>query len=244
MGRLTDGFRDIIELTWAELVELEKSKTATNFDSIVTGIARAAAKSNLKAIQMALDRLDGKIATEVEVEYPKFYTLYPNATKTADDPAIIDDTLEDGVLTVPARDDVDLDHTDEEELPTGSLRAVLERLLDEPKKTVDNLLLTAKEVDKGNLKAGNPKVKSVIMAGLMKMVHDGRTSAIFEILEQIDGKVKDKFKVLGDDVFIYNYSKIAPAGAEKNDEGIYQIAADNTTNAWVARLEAQTNKRR
>lgn len=253
-GRLTDGFRDIIELPWSEFVELEKSPTATNFDSIVTSLARAASKSNLRAIKEALDRLDGKIALEIEVEYPKFYTLYPKATKTANDPNIID-YVEDGEqLSVDTLIEAKIEggkvmvaQTEkEEDQPSLSLRQVLEKMLDAPKVTPLGILQSADHIDKGEMSEAimDPKVKSVIVAGLMKMVHEGRMSAVFEVFDQIDGKVADKYKLLGDDVYMYNYSQIAPAGAVKNEDGVYQIEAENTTNAWVARLEQQNKNNR
>jgi hypothetical protein len=71
----------------------------------------------------------------------------------------------------------------------------------------------------------------------MKLVHDGRISAVFEVFDQIDGKVADKIKILGNDVFITRFDQIAPAGAEKNDDGVYQLAADDMTNIWATRLE-------
>lgn len=250
-GRLTEGFRDIIDLRWSDFVEMEQSPTATNFDGIVCAVVRACAKGNLRAIQTALDRLDGKIAAEIEVEYPKFYVLYPNATTVADSPEIID-VNENSTSVAIGSEDVNegvsskltpVDKPVEEELPTGSLRAVLERMLDSEKTIVANILETAKAVDDNDLSRGNPLVKSVIVAGLMKLVHDGRISAVFEVFDQIDGKVADKFKVLGNDVYMKNYSTIAPAGATLNEQGIYQLEADNTTNSWVARLE-QTNRKR
>lgn len=256
-GRLTDGFREIIDLRWHDFVLMEQSLDATNFDSIITAIVRACKKGNLRAIQAALDRLDGKIAVELEVEYPKFYTVYPQATKTADDPEIIegDDPyqvkVEDGVMTIPKGDaiinitgspaDVEEQEAVEEELPTGSLRSVLERMLGSPKTLVDDILGVADLVDKGDLSAGNPMVKSVIVAGLMKLVHAGRISAVFEVFDQIDGKVADKLKVLGDDVYLTRFDTIAPAGAVKNEDGVYMIASDTMTDVWGARL-AQLSK--
>lgn len=258
-GRLTEGFRDIIELRWSDFVEQEQSLDATNFDSIVTSLVRACMKGNLRAIQTSLDRLDGKVATEIKVEYPKFYTLYPMATKTADDPKIIegDDDytvkLEDGKLTHPATDGIvtlgsgapaDMEELAivEDELPTGSLRVVLEKMLDSPKSVVDGILATAAAVDDGFTSRGDPMVKSVIVAGLLKLVHEGRISAVFEVFDQIDGKVAETVKIFGDDVYLTNYATVAPAGAVKNENGIYQIAADNVTNAWAARLEDKYGK--
>lgn len=250
-GRLTDGFRDIIELRWDDFVAMEKSLDATNFDSVVTGIVRACKKGNLRAIQTALDRLDGKIATEIEVEMPKFYTLYPYATMTADDKSIIDlPNKELGTGDVETTTTIDISGSPadiaeqeamEDDIPTGSLRAMLEKMLDSPKSLVTEILATADKVELGNMLEGNPMVKSVIVAGLMKLVHDGRISAVFEVFDQIDGKVAEKFKMLGNDVFVTRFDKIAPAGAVKNEKGVYQIASDQMTDVWGARL-AQLNK--
>lgn len=242
-GRLTEGFRDIIELRWSEFLDMEKSLDATNFDSIVTGIVRACKKGNLRSIQMALDRLDGKVAMEIEVEYPKFYTIYPYATKRTDDPSIIDikpDFLPEPVKSIEivgAPADMDELAAAEDDMPTGSLRVMLEKMLDSPKYIVTDILATADRVEEGHDDKGDPMVKSVIVAGLMKLVHDGRISAVFEVFDQIDGKVADKIKILGNDVFLTRFDSIAPAGAEKNENGVYQIAADDMTNVWATRLE-------
>ena len=259
-GRLTHSFRDIIDMRWDEFVAMEQSLDATNHDAIITGIVRACRKGNLRAVQVSLDRLDGKVATEIEVEYPKFYTLFPYATKTADDISIIDHdelskveipagiTLDSTPLTknefqdlLGAPADVEEQSAAEEEMAPGSLRAVLERMLDSPKSVVDDILAAADAVDRGSYDLGNPMVKSVIVAGLMKLVHNGRISAVFEVFDQIDGKVADKIKVLGNDVFVKRFDTIAPAGAVKNEDGVYQIASDTMTDSWAARLE-QLNK--
>lgn len=244
-GRLTDAFRDIIELRWEDFVAMEQDGSLSNFDSVVAAVVRACVKGNLRAIQTALDRLDGKIAMEVEVEYPKFYIIYPNATTSVDDPNIIDvdetelrgrraeliimDELPGGAA------DLDELEAETEELPTGSLRAVLEKMLNSPKTIVGEILATAQGIDDGMLSHG-PHVKSVIVAGLMNLVHAGRVNAVFEVFDQIDGKVAEKVKLLGSDMKIVRYDEIAPAGAVKNADGVYQIEANNTTDTWAARL--------
>lgn len=251
-GRLTEGFREIIELRWDEFAAMEQSLDATNFDSVITGIVRACKKGNLRAIQVALDRLDGKIATELEVEMPKFYTLYPYAMKTVDDPNIIDVDIErlpaptytsaEEVMGSPAS--IEEQDASDEELPTGSLRAVLERMMESPKTLVDDILTTADAVDKGDLGYGNPMVKSVIVAGLMQLVHKGRISAVFEVFDQIDGKVADKLKVLGGDVYVTRFDTIAPSNAVKNEKGIYQVEAKIMTDVWGDRLQQLSKGKR
>ena len=240
-GKLTEGFREIIELRWSKFVELELDKNGSNFSSGVTAIARAASKGNLRAIQIGIDRLDGKIATEIEVEYPQFFMLFPIATMTVEDDSIIDCTPRIAAPVVQSV--IETTEDIEAELPTGSLRAVLEKMIDAPRHLVTDILLTAENIDKGVATKSDPYVKSVIVAGFMKLVHDGRIAAVFELFDQIDGKVVDKVKVLGEDVYINSYVSIAPAGAEKNEDGIYQIATDNVTNSWVAKLEQNNGKR-
>lgn len=252
-GKITDGFRDLIELEWTDFRAIEQDEGISNFDAVICALVRSCMKGNLRAIQTALDRLDGKIAAEIEVEYPKFYTIYPNATKTADDPSIIDGddphivTLKDGVMTIPKDDGrvtiggaTDLDElaVETEELPTGSLRAVLEKMLNAPKQIVTEIIGTATLIDNDQPTKSNVYVKSVIIAGLMKLVHEGRISAVFEVLDQIDGKVADKIKMLGNDFYLVRYDTIAPAGAVKNEKGVYQIEANNTTDTWALRLGA------
>lgn len=233
-GKLTEGFREIIELRWSDLVDRENNLEQSNFSTIITSLVRACQKGNLRAIQTALDRLDGKVAQEIEVEYPKFYFTYPMATSALKLPAG-EAPSDEGLSALPSS----VEDSSEEELPTGSLRAVLERMLESPKQVVANILAAAEAQDKGDSSIGNPHVKSVIVAGLMSLVHNGKISAVFEVFDQIDGKVAEKIKVLGNDVYITSYASVAPAGAIKNSEGVYQLEADNITNAWTTRLERE-----
>jgi hypothetical protein len=83
----------------------------------------------------------------------------------------------------------------------------------------------------------DPLVKSVIVAGLLKMAHNGSLNAIFEVFDNLDGKLVDKIKVLGDDVHMTSYDTVAPPGAVKNKDGVYQLEADNTTSGWTASLK-------
>lgn len=238
-GKLTDGFRELLDLRWSEFVAKEADPDQDNFTSIVVSLVRAAQKGNLRAIREALDRLDGKIATEIEVEYPKFIYRYPFATSVAKG-SVTSKELPVGELPAPAVTTADA----ATELPTGSLRAVLERMLAARKDTVARILGSAATVDAGDKSKGDPYVKSVMVAGLLDLVHKGKLSAIFEVFEQIDGKVADKIKLLGDDVYIDNYSEVAPAGAIKGEDGVYILESPDVTNSWALRLEQENRNGR
>lgn len=237
---LTERFREMLEWHWSDFVKSERDETATNFEAVLVSIIRACSKGDLRSIKTSLDRMDGKIAEEIQVEYPQFYLLYPNATEVADDPS-----PGAGSQALPSAPDEEPPAEQESysELPTGSVRAVLERMLDSPKTVVAAILTAAETVDKGSTIKGDPLVKSVLVAGLMNLVHKGRMSAVFEVFNQIDGKVADKVKLLGEDVYLYRYDTVAPAGAIKNSDGVYQVAADNITDSWVLRLNKGSKDR-
>ena len=45
-----------------------------------------------------------------------------------------------------------------------------------------------------------------MVAGLVKLAHNGKMSAIDEILNQLDGKVAEVYHLLGDDVVTTSYA--------------------------------------
>ena len=228
-GSLTDRFKEVIELRWSQFLALEADPTQSNYDSIVTALIRACIRGNLRSIQEGLDRLDGKVVQEVDVQYPKFYTLYPNATRVATGaPALAEGPKQPA--PVPS--------AEPEEPPTGSLRAVLERMLGSQKSVVEAILAHADLLDRQEPTGGDPYVKSVIVASLMRLVHGGKIAAVLEVFEQIDGKVKDTVKLLGDDVYLTSFAEVAPAGAELNADGVYQLENTNVTTLWTERLDA------
>lgn len=233
--KLTPFFRELLEKRWSEFATMENDMTYTSSQAVIFSLVRACQRGKLPAIKEALNRIDGKIADKIEVEYPKFIFLFPYAKGVS---------LPAGGMT-PADEDTEvLPAVVEEEEPvvTHSIRDTLERMSEEERSLVELILNAAKEVDvivsyKGDLPESDPLVKSVIVAGLLKMAHSGNLGAIFEVLDQIDGKVADKIKVIGDDVYLNRYEEVAPYGAVKNQDGIYQLAADNTTSSWATALE-------
>ena len=237
---LTSFLRKMLDMRWSEFYTMEhKPGEYTSNEAVIFALIRACVNGKLPAIKESLDRLDGKVAMQIEVEYPKFYYRYPYAKAVEGGesaPHVDAEAPNEPTETLPERQE-------QEELSAGSLRATLERMADEPRSLVKVIIEAAAQVEvdlnanRPANKYNDPLVKSVMAAGLLNMAHKGNLGAIFEVLEQIEGKVADKIKVLGDDVYVNVYSEIAPHGAVKNADGIYQIEAQNTTNAWAAALE-------
>lgn len=240
-GKLAKLFAALIELNYSEFRAMELSNDISNEGDLILRLARATRhkRGGLRAIKEVLDRMDGKIAVEVEFIQPKFYMLFPHAKSKegGDEPAPLPsgDTADTSEVALPSKD---------EDPPTGSLRAVVDKMLDRKKSERLAIIKAADEIDEfGSSPLGDPKLKSVIAAGLYDLM-DYNLGAIYELFDQIDGKVAEVYKELGDDVYIQNYSLIAPAHAKKNEDGVYYVEAINTSNAWGLRLEQQRNARK
>jgi hypothetical protein len=212
---------------------MEKSEEHTSAQAVVFAIVRACANGKLPAIKESLNRIDGRLQEQIEVQYPKFYITYPYATSThriKSQPKVVSTEVANRIKS------------QEEPLVTGSLRDTLNRMSDAPKNLVQAILDGAKDVETRDSYASevdplnDPLVKSVIVAGLMQMAHNGNLGAIFEVFDNLDGKLVDTIRILGEDVHMTSYDTIAPQGAKKNKDGVYQVEADNTTNKWAISL--------
>lgn len=247
MNKLTPFFKELIECRWSQFVQAERAEEHTSAQGVVFAIVRACAEGKLPAIKESLNRIDGKLAEQIEVQYPKFYITYPHAEVRettvkvgGKDKQIVSVT---GVKE-PKKDKQSVSAP----LVTGSLRDTLNRMSDAPKSLVNTILEGAKDVDLHEGYAADteplndPLVKSVIVAGLLRMAHNGSLGAIFEVFDNLDGKLVDTIRVLGEDVYLTSYDTIAPAGATKVD-GVYQVEADNTTNKWAISLGKKGDER-
>lgn len=237
-GRLGDLFREVVDLSWSEFREREQDGTITNEADSVYKLVRATRRKRggLRATREAINRLDGKVAEQIEVEYPKFYFIFPNASSSLGE-------KEDTHSVTPGDEEVLPAVVEEErEPPTGSVRAMVEKMLTREKNIPAGIMQAADQIDAhGFSDLGNPKVSAVIAAGLFNMT-DSNPAAIYEIFEQIDGKVAEKYKVIGDDIYITKYDEIAPVGAYVNDKGMWQVEIPNVTSTWAMKLEQGRKK--
>lgn len=247
---LAEYFADVVELDWMEYMTMETSPDVTSRQAVLFAIVRACVNGNLSAIQTSLDRLDGPVARNIEVIPPKFYTIYPYATTVKEAVPLIDEENSTTTLASSTKDIDDvvdgeievIEPEKVEELPTGKLRPVLERMMDAPQHTPESILRAVEACDNYDPTLGKPKVKSAMVAGLMKLAHEGKMAAINEVLEQIDGKVAEVFRLLGDDVIVTSYAIEAPYGATKNSNGVYMLENKQLADLWIPRLDAQSKR--
>lgn len=222
---------ELIELKWSEFVELEKSDDCSSYEKFLIGMVRAFTKGVKKAITEYFDRLDGKVADNIEINYPKFYFRYPYATGSANG--------DGGAMpSTPSSLPEPVEKSDE--LPTGKLRPALEKMLEEPMSVVKAFIHTSQYIDEtGKTDKGDPSVKGVMVAFLVDYSVNSRHSVSYasEILEQIEGKVAQSVNFLGGDVHINKYDEIAPEGAYLGEDGVYVLEMPMITSAWTNRIE-------
>lgn len=229
--RPTEFFEWLIEQRWSVFVNLDTQELNNNQMSIVA-LVKSCRQKNLKAIKAGMNRIDGKLAVVVDVEQPRFYMEFPNAPIK-------------GLPKAPQTTAFSPKAEEDEHIPTTGLRNTL-RALGRAKTGAVNILLDlAEEVERLAVDditpedKQNPYVKSVIMASLLSMGHSGDLTAIFEILDTIDGVVADKVKLLGDDVVVQNHSLTAPPGAYIGPNGYATIEMAQQANAFGQALAAK-----
>jgi hypothetical protein len=262
---LGDFLKEVSNYSWDKFVEAEHDPKYSTRESIIFSLVRACVMEQIAAIKVSLDRIDGKLKTPVKVEYPKMFYIYPNATSVegidmgeprGESSAIIiyseEGTVEqkmyseaiEGELLIPDN----LDYIDEEDndLATLSLRQTLERMVDAPRQIPDKIIEFEQQIEQHYRKrpaevplppvGDRPAVKSVIAAHLLKMAQHRKIDALYEVFDQIDGKLVETIQIVGEDVLIPNYSLTAPAGAYLNEQGVLQLEATQAQELWTQKF--------
>lgn len=245
--------REVSNWSWEEFFKAENDLTYTSNEAIIFSLIRSCAMQKMEAIRMSLNRLDGKLKTPIILETPKIFYLFPNATLTEPERKGYVGQLEGievnevtNAITgeiVQARDLNAEPEIEENDLPSLSLRETLTKMSDYPRELPEQLIAQARAVE-GAVNGLNempspiPKVKSVVAAHLLVMAASRNLAALTEVFDQIDGKLAETIQLVGEDIYITNYSNIAPEGAKPNANGVLQIEAEAAQLIWADKLKA------
>lgn len=248
-GKLGQFLTDVIHWRWDEFVRAEKDRKYTGLEAAVLALVRVTSEAKLGAIKLAIDRVDGKIETPVKIEYPKVWFLFPDAESVASTPpeSEVAGALDAG--TALALLDQPPTAASEERPPnlaTMTLRETLNKMAEAPRMVVPVILQKKKEVEaflRQDLTyeiENSPLVKSVIAANLLNLaIEKNNFEAITEVFDQIDGKLVETIRILGEDIYIKEYALEAPYGAVKNKDGIYMVEAKEIADVWRKKLESK-----
>jgi len=246
-GKLGNFLREVIDWDWDQFVEAEKDESYSGYQSSVFALVRAAAEQKLSAIKLAIARIDGQVKTPIKVEYPTAYLTFPYAEKLALPPAgsqavaLLTDpepiSLKEEAESYPEMEEP------QESLATLTLRETLEKMADAPRKIPLLIDDQRKKVERNEYlgDAKVPMVKSVICAHLLILANEKHNfEAITEIFDQIDGKLVETIKLMGD-IHLTSFALEAPYNAVKNSKGIYQIEQPIVTDLWAQKLSNKRN---
>lgn len=264
--KLSDFMRDAFNWTWDEFVKAEKNKQFSTTQSIVFAVIRSCAMQNINAIRIALNRLDGKLKTPVQIEVPRVYYLFPHAKlptpeadaelSTGEEKPVDTKLLAVEGEVIPSKtsvqanweqmDDLDKKGAEKtEQLFKMSLRETLNKMSDYPREVPVAITKRATEVEQAirnrtPMPDDIPLVKSVVAAHLLVMAQKRDIDALYEAFDQIEGKLTETIQVLGEDIYITSYSSVAPPGARLNADGVLQLEATDTQQHWADKLKGRT----
>lgn len=239
--------REVSNWDWEQFFRAEHDDQYTSNEAIIFSLIRSCAMQKMEAIRMSLNRLDGKLKTPVEIEYPHIYYLFPNAKSMEAEMAEHNEReknlkhLPGGTTVVSGEIMAPEPEPEEDDLPSLSLRDTVAKMSDYPRELPNAIIARAEEVQQAvNANAPMPpevpKVKSVVAAHLLTMAANRNLAALTEVFDQIDGKLVETIQILGEDIYITNYSTIAPPGATVNDDGVLQVEAEAAQTMWAQKL--------
>lgn len=264
--KLGNFLREVSNWDWDQFIKAESDMSYTSNEAIIFSLIRSCAMQKLDAIKMSMNRLDGKLKTPVIIETPKVFYVYPNAKLEAPHVSIVsvdgsqlsnygpNDTLllvrgSDDELLVPSPEDITdaiipLQGKPVGDLPSMSLRETLAEMAKCPRKLPQGIIMLAEETQRwvqgqGAMPPEIPKVKSVVAAHLLNMAHNRNISALNEVFDQLDGKLTEVIKIIGEDIYITNYASVAPDNATPNKAGVLQVEATQVQALWAAKLGGQ-----
>lgn len=239
-GKLGNFLQEIISYDWKQFCEAERDTKYSGLEATVLALVRTCSEAKLNAIKLAIDRVDGKLETPIKVEYPKIWYVFPEAKELAAPDEEETLQLETGSAIVAVDEPAVEPEEEPAHLATMSLRETLNKMADAPRQVVPLILAKKKEIeaDPEKLHDNVPLVKSVIAANLLHLAFEKNNfEAISEIFDQIDGKLVETIRILGDDIYLTQYALLAPVGAVKNKDGVYMIEATEVARQWKEKLK-------
>lgn len=256
---LANFLREVSNWNWEEFALAEHDEQYTSNQAVIFALVRSCAMEKMDAIKLATNRLDGRLKTPINIEYPKIFYLYPNATLPAPGPVtylptppatagpgLADDKPQAPELEVLTGEIISVTPPPDElepDLPSMGFRQTMATMSDLPRNLPQAIIDLALQTEQALRRQASrppqseiPRVKSVVSAHLLVMASKRNMDAIGEVFDAIDGKLVETLQILGEDIYITDYSALAPPDALPNKDGIMQVEALTAQNLWAEKL--------
>lgn len=237
---MEDQFRKIINLHYGDYLIKRDTDTSSDWD-LLASIVEVCNDGDMNGIKLAFDRIDGLQATPLKFDVPKFYVRYQNATSKAE----LGPGIENEQQTIKSSKLMTAEDA-QKEIETMGLRKVLGVMRKMPKTLPYAIKLEAEALEKKhksgvNVSGMGQLVKTVMVAGLLRMAQNGNSRAIGMVFDQIDGKLMRIIVLLnGEDVYVDNViDTVAPAHAIKDENGVWVADDRKMEMIWIAGFAKQ-----
>lgn len=237
---MEEQFREIINMYYGDYLIKRDSGTSSDWD-LLASVVEVCNDGDMNGIKLAFDRIEGIQATPLKFDIPKFYVRYQNATSKAE----LAPGEESGPKGITSNKLITAEDA-QKEIDAMGLRKVLDIMRKLDKKLPYGIKLEAEKLETEhkngvNVAGRGQLVKTVMVAGLLRMAQNGNSRAIGMVFEQIDGKLMRTIKLLnGEDVYIDNViDTVAPAHAIKDENGIWVADDKKMELIWLTGFAKQ-----
>lgn len=213
---LSDRLNEICDWNWNEFCLARDSENISYTDKILFELINLCCYGRPKVylVKEAINRLSGLPEETIIIKLPKQRVLYPYAKTKEASVKTPESTKPEVVAGEPSI-----------EQPTTRLRDMLKSLIKMPSENGKMILEYRDKAEGGALdNKYAPKVGAVFCANMLESASNGNGLMLFELFDQIDGKMAQVINIGGSKDNVYyltDYSDVAPADAIKNKDGIY-----------------------
>lgn len=233
-GSPTEVLRYLLNSRFNVFLEYEKNPNITSSGKVIVTLIRSIFSHNSRNIRTALNRVDGVLPKQIDIQLPKVFCLYPNArleghlqAKKPQDIVVVEP-----VPTQPSRN-----------IPDMTVREATRELGKLPYSLIQGIIKDASDTAAWFAKKGSspppkhtPYLKSVIAAHFVEMAAAGIPDVVEDFFDSVDGRLSETIKI-GDDIYLTSYQVEAPEGAYLNQDGVVEIEATKVADMWGKALQ-------
>ncbi len=214
MKKLQNSFNDFLPLTYRDF-RLGINDLTSNKAVVAELLRICCEEDEVKAIQMAFERILGKPEKVLVIKRTLTRTLFPDARTKALKP-VVDDSVQDAFVA-PTEIETRV-VISEANAPGILLSSMVEKIGDKPRSYAYDVL---DNKDKHT-------VAEVMACNLYGIAMSGSNLAAIRLLfEYIDGSVADVIRLDGEDtVLLENWADVAPYEAQQDETGVWYIQSE------------------
>lgn len=188
----------------------------TSNQAVVAELLRICCEEkDVKAIEMAFERILGKPEKVVVIKRTKVRTLFPDAKTKSLKPAVVDESLDLVRQTIATGDQVVVEA---ENAPGILLKRMIDEIGDKPRDYSYQVLENKHK----------HTVAEVMVANLYRIAMTGSNLGAIKLLfDYLDGAVADVIRLEGEDmILLENWADVAPFEAVQGEDGVYYIETE------------------